>query len=107
VDKQNQRAHNETINSSNLVLNHRDRQNIKEFLSAHHSGVGLGGLGGLEFDFNHQIEDEQLQDTDLRANEKRDSANINIISEIFDTSQNTNAFRKVEKVKHAEVVGEA
>ena len=38
-------AHDETITSSNLVMNHRDRQNIKEFLSAHHSGGGLGGLG--------------------------------------------------------------
>ena len=105
MDKQQQRAHNETINSSNLVLNHRDRQNIREFLSAHHSGVGIGGLGGLEFDFNQQIEDEQLQD--LNINEKRDSANINIISEIFDTSQNTNAFRKGDQIKRPEVVGEA
>jgi hypothetical protein len=32
---------NETINSSNLVMNHRDRQNIKEFLSANHSQMGL------------------------------------------------------------------
>lgn len=38
------RACNETINSSNLVMNHRDRQNIKDFLSAHHSGVGLAAL---------------------------------------------------------------
>jgi acid phosphatase family membrane protein YuiD len=32
---------NETINSSNLVMNQRDRQNIKEFLSANHSQMGL------------------------------------------------------------------
>ena len=99
---QRQRAHDETINSSNLVLNHRDRQNIKEFLSAHHSGMGLGGL---ELDSHNQNEDGGHQD--LRVNEKRDSENINIISQIFDTSQNTNAFRKMDKIKHVEKIGEA
>lgn len=42
--QQNRRAHNETINSSNLVMNQRDRQNVRDFLSANHSGVGRTGL---------------------------------------------------------------
>lgn len=42
--QQNRRAHNETINSSNMVMNQRDRQNVRDFLSANHSGVGRTGL---------------------------------------------------------------
>lgn len=41
---QNRRAHNETVNSSNLVMNQRDRQNIRDFLSANHSAAGNAGL---------------------------------------------------------------
>lgn len=53
---------------------------MKDFLSAHHSGVGLGAL---DLDTSALNQDGFRQS--LGANQK-DSQNINIISEIFETS---------------------
>lgn len=81
LEEKRKGAHDETIMSSNLVMNHRDRQNIKEFLSAHYSGLGMEG----NLPSNSVQADAELLKK-LRPVEARESGNINIISHIFDAS---------------------
>ena len=66
------RAHNETINSSNLVMNNRDRANVQDFLSAQTSGAGI---------VQRPIDIEE-NDTMINNN-KRDSQDF--ISDMFAT----------------------
>lgn len=81
------RAHNETINSSNLVMNNRDRANVQDFLSAQTSGAG---------NIKRQID---IEENDILMN-KRDSQDF--ISDMFATggpinNETINQKKKVRK----------
>lgn len=72
---------------------------MKDFLSAHHSGVGLGGL---DLDTSALNQDGFRQS--LQANQK-DSQNINIISEIFEQGHTLQANSRAQQGKPVDSAG--